>query len=303
MSEAVVRILIVLLSAWISSIAFAQDVQQQAPPAQTQQQPEVRPQSPPASTEPAERAAPAPPAIPPAPPPAGTAAGERICPPCEPRQQAEQTGEYWPPIRGYRLKVTDTLIAAFTALMLLATWLLWRATRQLVRNSEINAERQLRAYLAVVPKTIGGFRPGTVGRIEWVTKNLGQTPAQKIRHRYAWAVLPNPLPARHKFAEPSQELSNTSALLPGDQTVSYFNGEAGFTNQQVEAVSRNEARIYCWGYTEYEDVFRVTWRSRFSVSVGGEAFSRAMGLPADHPSAPPWNWEYGNGHNEIEQAR
>ena len=62
-------------------------------------------------------------------------------------------------------------------------------------------------------------------------------------------------------------------------------------------------RVYCWGYTEYEDVFRVTCRTRFAVGVGGEAFTRAMSLPADHPSAPVWNWEFQSGHNEIEQVR
>jgi hypothetical protein len=56
-----------------------------------------------------------------------------------------------------------------------------------------------------------------------------------------------------------------------------------------------EARIYCWGHIEYEDVFRARWRSRFSVSVGGEAFSRAVNLPADHPSAPQWDWQYASG--------
>ena len=284
------RILMLFLSAWIASAAFAQETQQPPPVQQQQTQP--------GATEPAERAVPAPPAL----PPVGTTAPERACP-CEPRPQAEDATEYWPPIRGYRLKITDTLIAAFMALLLWATWLTWRATQRLINGAELNAERQLRAYLAVIPKTIGGFRPNTVGTFEWLVKNLGQTPAQKIRHRYELAVLPNPLPARHKFAEPSREISSPSALLPRDETASHFSGEAAFTAQQIEAVSRNEARIYCWGYTEYEDVFRVKWRSRFSVSVGGEAFTRAMGLPADHPSAPPWSWEYGSGHNEIEQAR
>jgi len=285
-----VRIFILLVSAWLAQSAFAQEPQQPAPIQTPQQQPEAAPQNP-AAAAPAERAAPVPPAASPAP---AAAAAESV--------RVEQGTEYWPPIRGYRLKITDTLIAGFMALLFWATWLLWRAVQKLVKDAERNAERQLRAYLAVIPKSIGGFRPSAVGKIEWSVKNLGQTPAQKIRHRYNLAVLPHPLPPRHKFAEPSREIANTVALLPKDETVLAFEGDP-FTAQQVEAVSRNEARIHCWGHTEYDDIFGVTWRSRFSVSVGGEAFSRAVNLPADHPSAPRWSWDYGSGHNDIEQAR
>ena len=289
-----VRILILVFSACMASAAtasaaFAQDAPQ-APQVAPQQQPERPPQTPERGTEPAATPAPAPPAAPAA------------CP-CEPRHAGEDATEYWPAVRGYRLKITDTLIAAFMALLFFATWQLWLATRRLVRNAELTAERQLRAYLAAFPKTFGAFRANATGSIQWTVKNLGQTPAQNISHRYEWAVLPHPLPARHKFDQPSREVACASALLPKDETVSLCNAVAPFTAQQIEAVSRNESRVHCWGHIEYDDVFRVRWRSRFSVSVGGEAFTRAMTLPADHPSAPPWSWEFGNGHNEIEQVR
>lgn len=282
------RILIVFLSAWMASAAFAQDSRAQdaqpRAPIPSQQQLEPVPQAPPSSFEPADRAAP-----------------PVSAPAAAPRPSADAT-EYWPPIRGYRLKITDTLIAGFAALLLLAIWLLSSTLQKLVRQSERNGERQLRAYLAITPTAISGFRANAAARIECAVRNLGQTPAQRVRHRYSVAVLPHPLPARHKFAAPNRDGANPFALLPKDETLALFDSDA-FTAQQVEAVSRNEARIHCWGYTEYVDIFRVKWRSRFAVSVGGEAFSRAASLPSDHPSAPPWSWEYGSGHNEIEEAR
>jgi hypothetical protein len=290
-----VRILFLFVSAFVASAAFAQETQQ-PPSLPNQQQSEPAPQSPSAGDAPVAPVAPAPPPV------ASRQPASAAAPASEPRPRVEEGTEYWPPIRGYRLKITDTLIAGFMVLLFWATWLLWRATRKLIKDAERNAERQSRAYLAVIPKTVAGFRPNVTGKIEGVVKNLGQTPAQKIRHRYNFAVLPHPLPPRHKFAEPTREIANAPALLPRDETTIQFDGEA-FTAQQIEAVSRNEARVYCWGTTEYEDVFGVTWQARFSVSVGGEAFSRAANLPSDHPSAPPWSWEYGSGHNEIEQAR
>jgi hypothetical protein len=110
------------------------------------------------------------------------------------------------------------------------------------------------------------------------------------------------LPSRHSFGRPSRETANAFALLPRDETSSHVNAYESFTAQQIEAVSRNEARVYCWGHTEYEDVFRMRWRCRLQASVGGEAFARAMMLPPDHPGAPQWSWEFGSGHNEIERG-
>ncbi|MBX9829642.1 MAG: hypothetical protein K2Y27_32205 [Xanthobacteraceae bacterium] len=272
--------------------------------AQTQEPPREPPPSQPAP--PAEGTAQAPPATPPqtTPPQATPAppaqAPAAAAPPAEARPRDADGTEYWPAFRGHRLKIGDTLIAGFMALLFLATLLLWRATRRLVHNAELAAERQLRAYLAVVPKGFTGFKPGTIGRIDLVIKNLGQTPAQKIRHRFEWAVLPNPLPARHAFARPTREAGSGFALLPRDETESQISGQEPFTAQQIEAISRNEARVYCWGYTEFEDVFRARWRSKLLVSAGGEAFARAMTLPPDHPGAPQWSWELGSGHNEIE---
>ena len=275
----------------------AQETPREAPPVQPGPPAEGTVQTPPATPSPASP----PQATPPQAPPAAVPPAPSVVCCAESRPREAEGTEFWPAFRGYRLKISDTLMAGFMALLFWATWLLWRATRRLVRNAELAAERQLRAYVAVMPKAFGGFRPNTIGRIDWVVKNLGQTPAQNIKHRFDWAVLQNPLPARHAFAKPTREVANTFALLPKDETESHVNGTAPFTAQQIEAISRNEARVYCWGHTEYDDAFRARWRCRLSVSVGGEAFARAMTLPADHPSAPRWDWEYGSGHNEIER--
>jgi hypothetical protein len=273
--------------------------------AQQQEAPPVQPAPPADGTVPTPPAPPRQPTIPREPaqtPPAAVAPAPAVVCCAEARPRDAEGTEHWPALYGYRLKITDTLIIGFMALLLGAIWLLWRATRKIVNNAELVTERQLRAYLAVVPKGFGGFKANTLGRIDLVIKNLGQTPAQKIKHRFDWAVLPNPLPARHSFGRPSRETTNAFALLPRDEAPSHVNAYESFTAQQVEAVSRNEARVYCWGHTEYEDVFRMKWRCRLLVSAGGEAFARAMTLPPDHPGAPQWSWEFGSGHNEIERG-
>jgi hypothetical protein len=53
--------------------------------------------------------------------------------PSERQHGSEEGTEFWPLFFGYRLKITDTLIALFTAGLFVATWWLYRATRNLGR--------------------------------------------------------------------------------------------------------------------------------------------------------------------------
>src|SRR5215218_6293429 len=45
----------------------------------------------------------------------------------------EEGHEFLPPLFGYKVKVTDSLLSIFTFGLVIATWLLYRATRDLVR--------------------------------------------------------------------------------------------------------------------------------------------------------------------------
>jgi hypothetical protein len=77
--------------------------------------------------------------------------------------QAPQGTEFWPPLFGYRLKVTDTLLVTVTFLLFAATFALWWSTRRLVKSGENTAKRQLRAYIVAtikgcdVPETNDGI--------------------------------------------------------------------------------------------------------------------------------------------------
>src|SRR2546423_983870 len=44
-------------------------------------------------------------------------------------------------------KNAEAIVALFTVILGIATWLLWRSTKRLVEGAERTAERQLRAYI------------------------------------------------------------------------------------------------------------------------------------------------------------
>lgn len=55
------------------------------------------------------------------------------------RESGDDGTEFWPPIFGYRLKVTDTLLIVFNLLLTVFTGLLWRSTDKLWAASEKQA--------------------------------------------------------------------------------------------------------------------------------------------------------------------
>ena len=97
----------------------------------------------------------------------------------EARYRGEEGTEFWPAFFGYKLKITDTLIAAFTALLFWATWLLWRATKKLVQGAKDTSKRQLRAYVIAGAGDIQEIDNGFL--LAATLKNTGQTPASNVR--------------------------------------------------------------------------------------------------------------------------
>jgi hypothetical protein len=74
----------------------------------------------------------------------------------------------------------EEIIAAFTVILAIATWRLWLATRDLVREARNTAEKQLRAYVNVEPLGINPYSPGDfiVGHVAF--HNTGQVWAKNV---------------------------------------------------------------------------------------------------------------------------
>jgi hypothetical protein len=190
-----------------------------------------------------------------------------------------EASEYWPPLFGYRLKVTDTLLVFVTLLLFLATAALWGATRRLVQGAEKTAERQLRAYMCLYGGSIRLIQVGGQDFIEgYVTlKNFGQTPA----YDHSCWVRIDVRPASHP---PFDVLATglTKAIVAPD-------GEAnlpvhwGPVSAQDLADIRSEAkRIFVWGGADYIDAFRRVRFFKFYYWNAKEIPGKGWGLlPSD----------------------
>ncbi len=99
----------------------------------------------------------------------------------ESNERSEQGTEFWPPLYGYRLKVTDTLLVSITFLLFLATSALWFATRQLVRGTETAFNKLERPYLFITnAKNFFHDKeraPMGIASVAYEVANHGKTPA------------------------------------------------------------------------------------------------------------------------------
>lgn len=181
-----------------------------------------------------------------------------------------QSTEFWPPIFGYQLKITDTLVALFTFGLFVATALLWRATKKLVDGAQETAERQLRAYVSVKEIVMeqlrhrpqyglqGEVQQGAIHsyRIFVMLENTGQTPTRHARVNINWQIRPDKLPSTFDYPNGETELAVIGAR-------SVFGSPGFFVSiADVGTVAAKERKLFLWGWVEYDDVFKVTPRHR-----------------------------------------
>ncbi len=159
--------------------------------------------------------------------------------------------EFWPPLYGYRLKVSDTLLVAFTAFLFIATLFLYRATKELVIGAEDASQKELRAYMClediVYKRPSRSDHPGIVLEI----KNFGSTPARHVHFSFWHAddapVLKPTLPhtVRPKYI---------GTMAPGQ---SYIQDRPPVSD------GRFSESVWLIGRIYYEDIFENWWSFTF----------------------------------------
>lgn len=178
----------------------------------------------------------------------------------------EEVTEFWPPLFGYRLKVTDTLVALFTALLFAATLALYRATRDLVLGADRTAERQLRAYIYVAKtKLTFNTRTGTWDH-SFRIKNFGLTPAHNVRLTYNTQVVDwndgnptRPVPV---------EIVELGSMAPSGD---FFDNDPSLDEPvTVEELQNATKAIYLTGSITYNTIFGRNYRTNFCYYVGGD---------------------------------
>jgi hypothetical protein len=199
---------------------------------------------------------------------AGTTFSENLRQNLHSPQVVEEPSEFWA-VLGYRLKVTDSLLVLFTALLFAATCLLWKATKGLVIGADKTSKRQLRAYVFLNGTRYTSHVDIPSGTIFWrirvAWKNGGVTPTRLLHLNINSQLRHTPLPDDFDFPEAS---GHAVPMLLGPN--------ASATGMPVDVrgadlidVTNGLKFFYIWGSARYHDVFEGTAEhvTKFCVHV------------------------------------
>jgi hypothetical protein len=191
----------------------------------------------------------------------------------QPNEATNKASEFWT-ISDHNLKITDTLLVGFTFLLFLATIGLFWATRDLVKGADKNAEKQLRAYVAIWGGAIEPQRFADDGvlalavRVE--LKNSGQTPGYGFR---TWLDLKVDVPSAipFKFLD---NLNDRAFSIIGPGTNANIDQAVATTPEEIAELNAGTKKLFIWGKVEYKDIFD---RKRFFVfrCVSGRFYPQA----------------------------
>ena len=197
--------------------------------------------------------------------------------------QAPQGTEFWPPFLGYRLKITDSLLALFTLLLVIVGG--WQAS-QLRRTvqSRITAERpqihpgpfntsKLRPSGALAAHPLADEVPPPI--IDWTFMNVGKSPGI-IREVRGELILAPRLPWRRRFTY-SEVLPAELIVRGGQQTddISFpFNRK--LTLQEIDLLGVGTVQFCFFGYVKYTDAFRQLHTKAFAFRIYTRPRDRAQ---------------------------
>jgi hypothetical protein len=179
----------------------------------------------------------------------------------------------------------------FTGSAAVFAGLTWRTMRQ-------TAERELRAYVSIFPRTLYNFAAGTI-RIDCEATNHGATPAFQANHVFCIAVFENPLPATFIFPPADRPVTNNAAVFPRNSIKVWFNHTRALTPAEVAAIEAGTHNLYLWGSTTYRDAFGVARTTNFNVSLDLPTFIHSRNEMRAGRADPGFSWEYRDQHNQA----
>lgn len=198
------------------------------------------------------------------------------CNPAKPKSEAngehagEDGTEFWPPLSGYRLKITDTLLVAFTFLLFIATVALYCATRGLVKGADDTAKMQLRAYVVFVRihsrRLFFDQESKKTAAFEFhaVWKNAGVTPAL---NNEAWAD--------HRIIGAQDDVMSISFAPKGHQpgsgalgpSIEFGGGVVSLPIDTLISVWQKKRRLFLGAYVTYDSFVGGPWQPATEVCM------------------------------------
>jgi len=185
--------------------------------------------------------------------------------------ESKQEGtEFWPSFFGIRLKITDSLVAAFTFLLFIATVFLWRSTHLLwiagekqfsITAQSAEAAIALESQIFVLVRaTIEVF-----GELTVVFTNYGRSPAIIVADSLT-VDFNKELPRSPGY--PPQDRRPISPEFAIARHSSYqIDRPINFTDSFIADINNDSATVWAFGYVDYMTFLKCKRREAFCVEM------------------------------------
>jgi hypothetical protein len=176
---------------------------------------------------------------------------------------------------------------------------------------EIHAERELRAYVAVLPGWLNNIDPSLRMQTGFLAVNGGKTPAHRAEQAAVIRIEQHPLPPNFVFPNLTAiPRASRNVMAPNIHYGGSIVADQNFTQTQITEILQGPAqggrRLYIFGQIDYIDAFEEPRMTRFCMSFQGShalvpvaqrgdwaAIAQAISQPGF-----AWGFEFANQHNE-----
>lgn len=182
----------------------------------------------------------------------------------EASQKDDEGTEFLPSFYGYRVKITDFLLALFT-------FLLWWSTQRLVKGAERTARVQLRAYIGVTDAEITIV--DDIIKFSVFYTNCGQTPAINVIVKTEEFIQDtNKAVENILFKTPF----NSGSVSNGTKHSLTGNIDSNLWIEYRERIENGSVMLMIVGNIYYEDIFKKHHYTNYRFFMGGRVGTRAL---------------------------
>lgn len=225
------------------------------------------------------------------------------------QERADERSRTWI-IGGHRLGITDSLLAAFTAILVFIGW--WQGIQ--LRKSVGAARIGERAYvfpgnprafvrpmgsLVLYYRTLSPEKRGPKPSINFELINYGRSPAIIMQVRTSMEFIGDEIPKYPMFEHSTLWEGETILAKDSRSEVMTFTFHRNITPDELDQINAGEITPFFYGFVLYRDVFGYLhqhgWGNIFTAKsldgatqIGGRAFNYSRSRRWKEPSTPLW---------------
>lgn len=185
-----------------------------------------------------------------------------------PENKEKPSDSFWgdEPLRNKIRFIIEMVLSLFAACTLVATFIVTSATKEQLGITRDQLHTQSRAWLCAAGiYATDGFKVGDSPTVIIKFSSTGNSPARDMTIKYNMNLRNKPLPDNMPMGEYLSKEPSRGVIAPNSEFSSpkYTKKEIVFTEEDIGEISRNERKLYVYGFIDYLDIFNVRHCTNF----------------------------------------